>query len=95
MTRPQLRLPLTGLMGKSSPGTRLKSPLPHGGPTSTAAEVEMAEDLWGVEDLVVLVVVVEAAAVATTAAEVVDTPVVEEGSREPVTGSVQTRLVRT
>lgn len=55
----------------------------------------MAEDLWGVEDLVVLVVVVEAAAVATTAAEVVDTPVVEEGSREPVTGSVQTRLVRT
>lgn len=60
------------------------------------AEVEDGEDLWGVEDLVVLVVVVEAAAeVATTAAEVVDTPVVEEGSREPVTGSVQTRLVRT
>lgn len=56
----------------------------------------MAEDLWGVEDLVALVVVVvEAAAVATTAAEVVDTPVVEEGSREPGTGSVQTRLVRT
>lgn len=57
-----------------------------------ANRLVFCQDLWGVEDLVVLVVVVEAAAeVATTAAEVVDTPVVEEGSREPGTGSVQTR----
>lgn len=93
MTHPLRRPPLTGLMGKSSLETPLKSPLPHGGLTSTAAAVETAEgedaeDLWGVEDLVVLVA-------ATTAVVVVDTPVVVEDSREPVTGSVQTRLVRT